>query len=246
MSPAGGGQDGIDEEAADELSRFYDVIRRYSRLEVKGLENLPEGPGLLVANHTGWAGWDFANLYATVRRDAGRDVYTAVHANWFRWERVSRWARSVGMYEASVSTSVDLLDEGKLVLFFPEGERGSFKPFRRRYELEPFEPGFARVASASLAPIVPVVIVGGEETHPAVTRLEFTKELIGIGLPVPATLLPLPVKWRMEILPPVDPNKYMTPDNADGDPVEEIRRDVEATMRQAVERALDERDGVFL
>ncbi len=246
MTTAHQGPGGIDEDTADEITRIYELIRRYSRLTVKGLENIPEGKGLLVSNHAGWAGWDFANLYATLRNDAGRDVYTAVHPNWFRWDKISDWARRMGMYEASVSESIRLLDEDNLVLFFPEGERGSFKPFSKRYELERFEPGFARVASASMAPIIPVLIVGGEETHPTVTRLEFTKELLGIGVPLPATLFPLPVKWRIEVLPPVDPGKYMTADNADGDPVEEIRHDAQALMREELDRVLEERGNLFL
>lgn len=246
MSTAHQGPGGIDDEAADDITRLYELIRRYSRLNVEGLENLPDGKGLLVSNHAGWAGWDFANLYATLRNDAERDVYTAVHANWFRWKRISDWARRLGMYEASVSESIRLLDEGNLVLFFPEGERGSFKPFTKRYELERFEPGFARAASASMAPIVPILIVGGEETHPALTRLEFTKELIGIGIPLPATIFPLPVKWRIEVLPPIDPGKYMTPEKADADPVEEMRRDVEALMRKELGRAVKERGHAFL
>lgn len=246
MSTAHQGPGGIDDEAADDITRLYELIRRYSRLNVEGLENLPDGKGLLVSNHAGWAGWDFANLYATLRNDAERDVYTAVHANWFRWKRISDWARRLGMYEASVSESIRLLDEDNLVLFFPEGERGSFKPFTKRYELERFEPGFARAASASMAPIVPILIVGGEETHPALTRLEFTKELIGIGIPLPATIFPLPVKWRIEVLPPIDPGKYMTPEKADADPVEEMRRDVEALMRKELGRAVKERGHAFL
>lgn len=246
MSTARQGPGGIDDETADDITRLYEAIRRYSRLSVEGLDNIPDGKGLIVSNHAGWAGWDFANLYATLRNDVGRDVYTAVHANWFRWEKISDWARRMGLYEASVSESIRLLDEDNLVLFFPEGERGSFKPFTKRYELERFQPGFARAASASMAPIVPILIVGGEETHPAVTRLEFTKELLGIGVPLPATLFPLPVKWRIEVLDPIDPAKYMTADKADADPVEDIRRDVEALMRTELDRVVEERGNMFL
>lgn len=244
MTPQGTG--GIDEEAAGRLTQVYDLVRRYSRLEVEGLEHVPDGKALLVANHTGWAGLDFANVYATVREELDRTPYTAVHPNWFHFDALSDLARRLGMYEAGVTESVHLLDQDQLVLFFPEGERGSFKPMAKRYELERFAAGFARVASASMAPIVPVLIVGGEEAHPTLKRLEFTKELIGVGLPVPATLLPLPVKWRIEFLPPIDPEKYMTPDAADADPVEEIRADVEAMMREEIHRAVEERGDPFL
>lgn len=237
---------GIDDEVAERLSHVYRLVRQYSRLDVHGLDKIPEGPALLVANHTGWAGWDFANLYATLRDDLGRDVYTAVHPNWFRLDRVANLSRRLGLFEASVSETVGLLDQGELVLFFPEGEEGSFKPFHDRYELATFRPGFARVAAAAAVPIVPVVIVGGEETHPTLTRLEFTKELFGVGLPVPATLFPLPVRWRIEVLDPVHPDDYMTADAADSDVVEELRSDMQARMQREVHRVLEERGNPFV
>lgn len=246
MSPFEPGTGGIDEDVAETLNRLYRLVRDYSRLEVDGLDNVPDGKALLVANHTGWAGWDFANLYVTVRDDLERDLYTAVHPNWFRLDRLSDIARRAGMYEAGVTESVRILDQDDLVLFFPEGERGNFKPFTQRYQLQEFQAGFARVASASMAPVVPVVIVGGEEAHPTLTRLEFTKDLIGVGLPVPATLLPLPVKWRIKFLPPIYPDKYMTSEAADRDVVEDIRRDIEALMQREVQRAVDERGHPFL
>lgn len=245
MVPSGDETGGIDEEVAERLSSLYRLVRRYSRLEVEGLDNVPDGKALLIANHTGWAGWDFANLYVTVRDDLERDLYTAVHPNWFRFDRLSELARRAGMFEAGVTESVRILDQDDLVLFFPEGERGNFKAFDKRYQLAPFQAGFARVASAAAAPIVPVVIVGGEETHPVLTRLEFTKELIGVGLPVPATLLPLPVKWKIRFLPPIDPTKYMTADKADADPVEEVRRDVQELLDSELQRTVDDRGHPF-
>jgi 1-acyl-sn-glycerol-3-phosphate acyltransferase len=245
MTPAGE-QAGIDDTVAERLNQVYRLVRRYSRLDVRGLDRIPDGPALLVANHTGWAGWDFANLYATLHDDLDRDVYTAVHPNWFRLDRVADLSRRLGLYEASVSESVHLLDQDELVLFFPEGEEGSFKPFRDRYELAAFRPGFARVAAAAAIPIVPVAIVGGEETHPALTRLEFTKELLGVGLPVPATLFPLPVRWRIEVLDPIHPDEHMTADSADADVVEELRGEVEDLMQREVRRVLEERGHPFV
>lgn len=237
---------GIDDEVAERLSQVYRLVRQYSRLDVHGADKVPDGPALLVANHTGWAGWDFANLYVTLRDDLGRDVYTAVHPNWFRVDRLADLARRLGLFEASVSETVDILDQGDLALFFPEGEEGSFKPFHDRYELASFRPGFARAAAAAAVPIVPVVIVGGEETHPTLTRLEFTKELLGVGLPIPATLFPLPVRWRIEVLDPIDPNAYMTADSADADVVEQLRSDLQALMQDEVDRVREERGHPFV
>jgi 1-acyl-sn-glycerol-3-phosphate acyltransferase len=237
---------GIDDGVAERVAEIYRLVRRYSRLDVHGLDSIPEGPALLVANHTGWTGWDFANLYTVIHDDLDRDLFTAVHPNWFKLDRLAEVSRRLGMYEASVTETVSILDGDDLVLFFPEGEAGSFKPFGDRYRLEPFQPGFARVAAAAAVPIVPVVIVGGEETHPTLTRLEFTKDLLGVGLPVPATLLPLPVRWRIEVLDPVHPDEYMTPEGADRDVVEDLRADMEQLMQREVQRVVDDRGHPFV
>jgi 1-acyl-sn-glycerol-3-phosphate acyltransferase len=237
---------GIDDGVAESLNRIYRLVRQYSRLDVHGLDKIPDEGALLVANHTGWAGWDFANLYATIRDDLDRDLYTAVHPNWFRIERLAELSRRLGLYEASVSETVRLADQDELVLFFPEGEEGSFKPWSDRYELAGFRPGFARVAAAAAVPIVPIVIVGGEETHPTLTRLEFTKELLGVGLPIPATLFPLPVRWRIEVLDPIDPDEYMTADRADADVVEDLRSDMEGLMQRELDRVREERGHPFV
>ncbi len=240
------GRDGVDEGFIERLSKLYRLIRKYSRLEVEGLENIPDGKGMLVANHTGWAGLDFANLYVTLHDDLDREIYTAVHPNWFNNPLLSEYCRKLGMYEAGVTESVKILDQEQLVLFFPEGERGNFKPIWQLYQLQPFKPGFARTAMAAAAPIIPTVIVGGEEANPTLARLEFTREMLGVGLPVPATLLPLPVKWRIRFLEPIHVDDYISPETADADVIEELRSDVEDRMRQAVANEVEARGHPFL
>jgi 1-acyl-sn-glycerol-3-phosphate acyltransferase len=241
----GKGEEAFEDQVAETISNVYRLVRKYSRLEVNGLDRVPDDEALLVANHTGWAGWDFANLYVTVRDQLHRQLWTAVHPNWFKLDKLADVARRLGLYEASVSESVRLLDRENLVLFFPEGEAGNFKPFREAYQLQSFKPGFARVAFASAVPVVPTLVVGGEETHPTLTRLEFTKELLGVGLPVPATLFPLPVKWTITCLDPIDPTDYMTPESADADIIEQFRQDVQAEMQQELQKAVDERGHPF-
>ncbi|MDX1611823.1 MAG: hypothetical protein R3185_05600, partial [Candidatus Thermoplasmatota archaeon] len=92
----------------------------------------------------------------------------------------------------------------------------------------------------------PVVIIGGEEAHPTLARLDFTREMLGVGLPVPATLLPLPVKWRIRFLEPISIDEYMTPELADADVIEIVRKDVEAQMREAVAQEVEARGHPFL
>jgi hypothetical protein len=54
------------------------------------------------------------------------------------------------------------------------------------------------------AQIIPAIIVGAEETHINVSQIKFTKYLIGTVIPIPLNVIPLPVKWTIKFLPPID------------------------------------------
>jgi len=83
--------------------------------------------------------------------------------------------------------ALDLCQRGQLVGVFPEGLRGVGKPYRERYRLTNFgRGGFVRLARTANVPIIPVAIVGAEETHPVVAKL--TRLAKPFGLPyIPIT-----------------------------------------------------------
>ena len=77
-----------------------------------------------------------------------------------------------------------LLAADEAILVFPEGVRGLNKPFRERYRLRKFGPGFMRLALESGAPIVPIGVVGAEEQAPALFDLKPLARLLSLpGLP---------------------------------------------------------------
>ena len=101
---------------------------------------------------------------------------------------------------------------------FPEGAKGTGKPFSERYRLQRFgRGGFVEVALRTGAPIVPVAVVGAEEIYP---KLADAKPLArALGAPfVPITptfpwlgplgLIPLPSRWRIEFCEPVDLSEH--------------------------------------
>ena len=56
-------------------------------------------------------------------------------------------------------------------MVFPEGVKGTGKPFSERYRLQRFgRGGFVEVALRTGAPIVPVAVVGSEEIYPKIAR----------------------------------------------------------------------------
>ncbi|HUR69914.1 MAG TPA: 1-acyl-sn-glycerol-3-phosphate acyltransferase [Candidatus Thermoplasmatota archaeon] len=235
-----------DPEAIERVLRTMRKLRAYGRLRVEGLERLPEGPAILVANHTGWAGLDYAMLFLSIYDGLGRIPRVAVHPSYFRMAPLRPRAERLGFFEVSVQTATQILDEKGLVCFFPEGEDGNFKPIWKRYQVQPFKPGFARVALASLAPIVPVAIVGGEDASPTLGRVTPLEDLLDVPIPIPLSLLPLPAKWRIRVGEPIDTHAYLDRQTPDEDVAETIARDVRDIVQRDVKSELQKRGHAFL
>lgn len=236
----------MDPAAIERVARRLRTLRRYSRLQVDGLERIPKGPAILVANHTGWAGLDYANLFIAVYDGIGRTPRVAVHPSYFRMAPLRPRAEKLGFFEVSVQTSLDILDQKGLVCFFPEGEDGNFKPIWKRYRLQPFKPGFARVALAGLAPVVPISIVGGEDANPTLGRVTPLEDILDIPVPIPLSLLPLPAKWRIHVGEPIDPAPYLESGTPDEDVAQRLADDVRALLQRNVDEQLKLRGHPFL
>ena len=205
---------------ADFLNKTAPVLEflwsKYFRIRLTGMENVPsEGAALLVANHSGGLPYDGAMLiHAThCHHPAARPLRPLV-AN-FAFQ--SSWMRPVvariGGVRASMQNALALCKSGQLIGVFPEGLRGVGKLYRERYRLTHFgRGGFVRLARLAQVPIIPVAIVGAEETHPVLAKL--TRLAAPLGLPyIPITptfpllgplgLLPVPTKWSIKIGAPI-------------------------------------------
>ena len=90
--------------------------------------------------------------------------------NWaFELPFLSLFMRKVGGVPASPFNAIRLLEQDKLVMVFPEGVKGTGKPFSERYRLQRFgRGGFVEVALKTGAPIIPVAVVGAEEIYPKI------------------------------------------------------------------------------
>ena len=185
---------------------------KYFRIRLSGMEHIPtEGSALLVANQSGGLPWDGVMLmHATHRHHPAHRALRPLVAN-FAFQ--SSWMRPVvariGGVRASMQNALALCRAGQLIGVFPEGLRGVGKLYRERYRLTHFgRGGFVRLARTANVPIIPVAIVGAEETHPVLAKL--TRLARPLGLPyIPITptfpllgplgLLPVPTKWSIKV-----------------------------------------------
>lgn len=240
--------EGPDLAFVERLAPFFRTLRSYTRLQVAGLDHVPEkGPAILAANHTGWLGLDYALTALSVYDGLGRLPRGMAHAAWFKAPATRSFARKAGLFEVTKDAMRDQLAKGELVMLFPEGEKGAFRP-GSDYALEPFARGFVRVAMATQVPVIPVAILGGEESNPIGARIESYEDLLNIkgGLPIPRNLLPKPVKWRIKFLAPIPFAGCTETDAADADRVHATADDVRTRIQRELRKMKVERGHPYL
>ncbi len=199
------------------LPLFELLYDKYFRVEVHGIDRVPQqGRCLLVANHSGALPLDGIMLRLAVRREhpLRRDVRWLAEDGIFHFPFLGNFTNRVGAVRACQENAERLLEHETLVVVFPEGKKGIGKLFRDRYKLQRFgRGGFVKLCLRTRTPIVPVAIVGGEETHPMLARIEYLTKAIGIPyIPVtptfpllgPAGALPAPTKWKIFFGEPID------------------------------------------
>ena len=141
-------------------------------------------------------------------------------------------------------------------MVFPEGVKGTGKPFSERYRLQRFgRGGFVEVALRTGAPIVPVAVVGSEEIYPKIGESRTLAKAVGAPFaPItptfpwlgPLGLIPLPSRWRIEFCEPIDLSEY-GPDAADDRRVVfDVSEQVRETIQQKLYENLAKRPSAFL
>lgn len=240
--------DGPDVEFLERLAPGFRALRNYTRLKVDGLDHVPDkGPAILACNHTGWLGLDYALTALSVYDAYERIPRGMAHEAWFKVPKARDFAKRVGLFQVTKHAMREQLEAGNLVMIFPEGERGAFRP-GSDYTLEDFARGFVRVAMATQVPVVPVAILGGEESNPVGRRVESYEELLKMkgGLPIPKNLIPKPVKWRIRFLPPMDYSEYSEDDAGDAELVHGLARKTRDRVQRELRKLQVERGNPWI
>jgi 1-acyl-sn-glycerol-3-phosphate acyltransferase len=194
------------------------LYRYWFRAEVEGIENVPStGGALLVSNHSGALPPDAAMITKAVKEEHPhpRPVNITVEHFFKGYPGFSMLVSKIGCVPAHPANVHRLLyDEEQLVLVFPEGRKATEKLYKDRYRLRRFgRGGFVEAAMRAQAPIVPVCVVGAEESAPVFAQVGLMQRLTGLlYFPITPTfphfgllgmLGYLPAKFKLRFLEPI-------------------------------------------
>lgn len=223
------------------------LYRRWFRVTSRGAEHIPKrGPAILAGNHSGTVPTDAMMLWMDVIENTDPPRVARPVADHFvpMLPYVGTLFARAGMVGGSRGNARKLLENGDILMIFPEGVPGIGKPYRDRYQLQEWRVGHAELAIRHRAPVVPVAIIGAEEQMPQVARIEGISAFGIPYLPITLSPLPLPVRYRFLYGPPIPLHRDHAPEEAD-DPqvVEAAARRVRDAVDALLQEGLRERDG---
>ncbi len=236
-----------DAKVAALIARFFH--HDYFRVESHGIENVPDGRVLLVANHSGQLPFDGIGIGGALLfdRDPPRLLRAMIEKFIPTLPFVSylfaRWGQIIGTPE----NCVRLLEEEEAILVFPEGARGISKSFNKRYQLQEFGLGFMRLALQTGTPVVPIAVVGAEEQLPGVNIAPLARLLGAPSLPIlpfPPFLpiVPFPTKYRLYF---GEPQRFTGDPDDDDEVIEEKVKVVRNRIQSMIQIGLKERKHIF-
>jgi len=220
---------------------FMELLKKYFRLEIVGLENIPtKGPVIIAPNHSGFSGFDAMILSYVLQQNTKRIPRVMTHHLWFLTETTALPAQKLGFTEATYENGISLLKKNNLIVLFPEGAQGNFKPSSELYQLQEFKRGFIRMALETNALIVPTIVLGAEETHINLHTLKFTKFLRGLIIPLPLNVIPLPAKWKIIFEKPIQLN--FAPEKVkDAELCHELASEIQESMQKKITKEIKKR-----
>src|SRR5438309_2170750 len=223
------------------------LYKNWFRVETRGVEQVPAGRVLLVANHSGQLPFDalMVGLAMLLEAEPPR-ICRAMVEKWApTLPFVAPFFARIGQVVGTPENARRLLAAGETLMVFPEGTRGLNKTFDKKYQLQEFGTGFMRLAMETNTPIVPVGVVGAEEQAPALFDWRSGARLLGLpALPITLTgvPLPLPVKYHLWF---GQPMRFSgSPDDDDAE-LERKVRDVKSAVQSLLQTGLTSRTSVF-
>lgn len=220
------------------------IYEKYFRVSAHGIENIPaEGPVLIIANHSGQLPIDGLLIgYALASRKKDPRIPRAMIERFFPtvpW--LGNLLNEVGAVLGDPVNCAKMLANDEAVIVFPEGVRGSGKLYQDRYELKRFGNGFMHLAMKYNAPIVPVGVVGCEETIPAIANIKPLAKALGIPYAPIALPVILPAKVHLNVGAPMYFDDLEIPEERVTERVEMVKTEIS----RLIDKGLSERKRLF-
>ncbi len=240
------------------------TFERHFRPVVRGLDHIPPGPGLYVANHNG--GFLTPDTYtfcaAVLRRlGTGELPYGLAHEFAMSLPGFHQLIVPLGAVRASHENARRLFARGHKVLVYPGGDIDSMRAWRDRERVVfGSRRGYIRLALREGVPIIPVVSAGAHEGFVVLDDGRWLARRLGLGrlarikvwpivLSVPWGLtigppppyLPLPTRIFQQILPPVRFDRTGAAAAEDAEYVEVCHERVHGAMQETLTRLCAER-----
>ncbi|MBL8954601.1 MAG: 1-acyl-sn-glycerol-3-phosphate acyltransferase [Myxococcaceae bacterium] len=180
---------------------------RYFELTLRGLDDLPPSPAMLVSNHSG--GTTIPDVWgmgiAWHRKFGGsRRLYLLAHELLFAVPQAAQFFERVGALRANLDNAKRVLAAGHDVLVFPGGDLDTWRPYTKRYQVD-FHGrcGFARLAKEVGVPVVPVAHAGAHEGLRVLTSGRFLARAVGLHKVARAEIWPihLSLPWGIALGP---------------------------------------------
>lgn len=220
------------------------IYEKYFRVQADGVENVPaEGPVLIIANHSGQLPIDGLLVgYALASRPVKPRMPRAMIERFFPtvpW--LGNLLNEMGAVLGDPVNCAKMLENNEAVIVFPEGVRGSGKLYKDRYQLKRFGNGFMHLAMRYNATIVPVGVVGCEETIPAIANIKPLAKALGVPYVPVALPVILPAKVHLNFGPPMHFDNADVTEEQVTDRVEAVKSEIS----RLIDKGLSERKRLF-
>jgi 1-acyl-sn-glycerol-3-phosphate acyltransferase len=234
------------------------LYKHYFRVETHGIENIPhDGRCILVANHSGVLPYDGLIVRTAVRleHDEKREVRWLAEDFIYHLPFLGAFMNRIGAVRACQENAERLLKQERAILVFPEGIKGIGKLYRDKYRLQRFgRGGFIKLALRTQAPLIPVSIIGAEESAPMLYRIEYLTQALGLPfVPVtptfpllgPLGLVPAPTKWKITFGKPIHLTEHGAEAADDALLVGRIADRVRSEIQSSLDKGVQSRKSVW-
>ncbi|HSK44529.1 MAG TPA: lysophospholipid acyltransferase family protein [Candidatus Binatia bacterium] len=249
-------ESGMDRDFIDRWGKtlFHFLCKYYWRIETTGLEHVPShGGAVLVGTHRGFMPWDAVMTLHLIVQSTGRVPRFLCHPGLLKFHVIANCITRLGGVLACRENADRVLAADELLGVLPEGVEGAFSLYRNAYKLSSFgRDDFVKMALRHRVPIVPFVIVGNAEILPMFSRIKsrwWTKHLDWPYVPIstfPIIPVPLPSKWHVRFLAPINAHEHYSPDAArDRSAVKAISLKVRTTMQDSLDEMVARRRSIF-